>query len=129
MEREQSTNEFTVEKIQIDYVNNLIKILVFLMGGELTLLGTVFKDFDNKEYALLAIFFMILAIFIAYSIVENIVRRISKKPEFENKVMKFLVEKLSTSIKAEWIKSVFASICLFLSLLFYFIFAWNGLYS
>ena len=59
--QETNTNNFTVEKIQIDYLNNLVKIMTFLITVETGLLGTVFKNYENKWIAFVAIFLMIYA--------------------------------------------------------------------
>ena len=44
MNNKQQIKDFTIEKIQIEYIHKLSQLFTFLIGGEITLLGTVFKD-------------------------------------------------------------------------------------
>ncbi len=100
--------------------------MTFLITVETGLLGTVFKKYENKWIAIVAIFLMIYAIFLSYSMVESIIRRISPKPNFKNTLLRKLVEKVPSSIESEWIRSLFAGIFLFASLIAYLIFIYQG---
>ena len=120
-------NDFTLEKMQIDYINNLIKIIIFLISGQTTLLGTVFKDYDHKWLAFIAILLMIFAVFLSYSIVENIIRKISPKPNFNKKLFNNIVNKLYLSYEAEWIRSLFSGVFMIISIFIYFIFIFQGI--
>ena len=124
--QETNTNNFTVEKIQIYYLNNLVKIMTFLITVETGLLGTVFKNYENKWIAFVAIFLMIYAIFLTYSMVESIIRRISPKPNFKKRLLRKFVEKVPSSIEADWIRSFLAGIFLFASLIVYLFFMYQG---
>jgi len=116
------TKDYTVEKIQLNYMFNLIKIFTFLMSGEIALVGIVVKTGGNKIIALFAIFFMLLAILLSYSVAETIVRRISPKPNFKSKIMNKIINFLPISLESEYIKSLLAGVCGALSMILYIVF-------
>jgi len=115
------TKDYTVEKIQLNYMFNLIKIFTFLMSGEIALVGIVVKTGGNKIIALFAIFFMLLAILLSYSVAETIVRRISPKPNFKSKIMNKIINFLPISLESEYIKSLLAGVCGALSMILYIV--------
>ena len=118
-------NDYKIEEIKIDYIKEVTKLLLFIIAGEVTLLGTLFKNYSDKTYAEISIILMLFAVFLTLSIAESIIRRISKKPNFKNYFMIKFVNLFSTSVEMEWIKSSLAAIFIFLSLFLYILFIFN----
>jgi len=121
-------DNYEIEKISIDYSRSTSNFFMVIVGGQVTLLGSLFKGYNGMEYALCAIGLMLLASLAALSISESVIRRISKKPDFKNRVMVCYVNVFPHSIESEWVKSLIAGLLATSSLLLYAYFIWAELW-
>lgn len=110
---------YELEKIQIDYAKSSSQFFMLVAGGQITLLGSIFKDYDGKGVALIAIALMLMASIWALVVLETIVRKISPKPTFEKRITRRFFSIFSRTIEAVYVKSAIAGVFATLSLIFY----------
>jgi len=101
-----------IERVKIEHYKSISIYFMAIAGGQITLLGSVFSEYSQKGFAVLAIFLMLLASLFSYSISDVAVKRISPAPNFNNIFWEKVYNLGPSSNEFEYIKSVVAA-CLF----------------
>lgn len=109
-------------RLRFDFYRSVVTFGLASLGGEITLLHTLFTDAPNQSLAYLSIGLLIFACVFVLGAKEALVRRISPVPDFRNRLMKGLTRLAVTSLKGEWIMSFFSGIAFGLGLVLFGIF-------
>ncbi|NMG04930.1 hypothetical protein [Azoarcus taiwanensis] len=116
-----------VEKLKIGHYRSISIYFMAILGGQITLLGSLFSDYPQRGFAIAAIFFMLLASLAAFSISDVAVKRVSPTLNFKNRFWKWLYGLGSTTNEVEYVKSVVSAILFACSIGFYLWFVLGGL--
>jgi len=109
-------------RLRFDFYKSVVTFGLASLGGEITLLNTLFADAPNQSLAHLSIGLLIFACVFVLGAKEALVRRISPIPDFRNRLMRGLTGVAVTSLKGEWIMSFLAGIAFGLGLVLFGIF-------
>ena len=109
-------------RLRFDFYRSVVTFGLASLGGDITLLHTLFTDAPNQSLAYLSIGLLIFACVFVLGAKEALVRRISPVPDFRNRLMKGLTRLAVTSLKGEWIMSFFSGIAFGLGLVLFGIF-------
>jgi Na+-transporting NADH:ubiquinone oxidoreductase subunit NqrD len=109
-------------RLRFDFYRSVVTFGLASLGGEITLLHTLFTDAPNQSLAYLSIGLLIFACVFVLGAKEALVRRISPIPDFRNRLMRGMTAVAVTSLKGEWIMSFLAGIAFGLGLVLFGIF-------
>lgn len=109
-------------RLRFDFYRSVVTFGLASLGGEITLLHTLFTDAPNQSLAYLSIGLLIFACVFVLGAKEALVRRISPIPDFRNRLMRGMTGVAVTSLKGEWIMSFLAGIAFGLGLVLFGIF-------
>ena len=109
-------------RLRFEFYRSVVTFGLASLGGEITLLHTLFTDAPNQSLAYVAIGFLIFACVFVLGAKEALVRRISPIPDFRNRLLRGLTGIAVTSLKGEWILSFSAGIAFGMGLVLFGIF-------
>ena len=109
-------------RLRFEFYKSVVTFGLASLGGEITLLHTLFTDAPNQSLAYVSIGFLIFACIFVLGAKEALVRRVSPMPDFRNRFLRGLTGVTVTSLKGEWILSTFAGIAFGMGLALFGIF-------
>ncbi|EOW9199800.1 hypothetical protein ACOA7M_003544, partial [Vibrio cholerae] len=65
-----------VAKLKMEYAKHGSVLCMAILGGQITLLGSIFKDNDNQCYAYASIVLMLLSCILMFSFSEGVIRHL-----------------------------------------------------
>ena len=109
-------------RLRFDFYKSVVTFALASLGGEITLLHTLFADSDHQFLAYVSIGLTIFACILVLGAKEALVRRISPIPDFQNRLLKSIGGLAVLSLKGEWTLSFFAGIAFGFGLVLFGIF-------
>lgn len=119
---------FEKQKLIIEQATKSSSFFMLILGGQITLTGSIFKNSDNLELALVAMLAMLFASLLAFAIAEKNVRKICEKPNFKVNVLNWItLSKMPTSIESQYIFSSLSGLLFTASMICYVTFCYQTL--
>ncbi len=109
-------------RLRFDFYRSVVTFGLASLGGEITLLHTLFTDAPNQSLGYVSIGSLIFACVFVLGAKEALVRRVSPIPDFQSRLLRGLANVAITSLKGEWILSFLAGITFGLGLVLFGIF-------
>lgn len=121
---ERRAYQLEVSKLKIEYAKHSSTLFLAFLGGQITLIGTIFKDNKGIDYAVISIIFMLMACLLSFSFSEGVLRqldhdRIHSEQKWLEKFQKFTFK----GTTCEFIKSFITALCVLISVLLFIVFA------
>lgn len=127
MKNEEALYELEVSKLHIDYAKYISTLLSTFLAGQVTLLGTVFIDIQDKEFAVVAIVLMVVGVMSSFSFAETELRKL-RQLEIDKDFPSYakLRKHLPSRTSIQLFKSFFSAVLVFLSMVCYLVFLYDG---
>jgi len=95
-------------ELQADFYKSILTFALAALGGEITLLQTLFVTAKGRPIAFAAIASLLATCVFVSGAHEALIRRIRPKPTFSNRLLVRIATWELTSIEAEWVLSFIA---------------------
>lgn len=114
-------------KLIVDYGKSVSTLFMAVLGVQVTLLGSIFKDAPDKDLAFIGIILMLFASLAALSHAESAIRKIVGPPTFRYNFINKALHGLPVSNNFLYIRSLFGGLAFAASMLCYLMFAYGAL--
>jgi hypothetical membrane protein len=109
-------------KLWAEFGRNVSSYFMVIAGAQATLIGSVFKECEDKTFALIAILCMLSASILAYSYSEESLRKATEKPNLKNKFLSKIYNMLPDSDDSMLIKEFLSALCFVTSIILFLLF-------
>ncbi|WP_311064975.1 hypothetical protein [Halomonas sp. DWK9] len=108
------------KKVKIDYLKFVVKFLMLIVGGMLTVSSVYFESSEHDFFLWLAVFLSVLAAAVALTVAEGIIRKMTPQPSWS--LLAKLVRKIPNGTNTEYIRSTLSGALIACSWASFFIF-------
>ncbi|MBS9970733.1 hypothetical protein J4H63_15015 [Vibrio alginolyticus] len=119
-EQEERKYLLEVAKVKMDYSKHGATLFTTILGGQVALAGSLFKENPNIEYAGYAMVLMLLASLLAFSFSEGVIRVLESQLSYAKTRPK---KKIFNLANWETVKSIFGALFVMSSMYIYLVFA------
>ena len=112
-------------KLRFEFYKNLGTLALAALGGEVTLVHTVFSGVAQKSLPYVSIGCLFLAAMAAQAAQETLLNRISPPPRFGHRLLRIILTPRLRSIEAQYACEGFSAVMFGLGLALFAVFVWG----